>query len=154
MPPLDPKTERAIAVDLFHHVWSLLDKPQRTLEEDAAMIHAAHASLHHWMRVGEPLNFARGEWQVSRVYAVLGRAEPALWHAKRSLAICEAHGIGDFDIAFAHEAMARALAATGDAVKSREHADRARAFGEKIAEPDDREAFLKELATLPAATGS
>ena len=42
------------------------------------MLHAAHASRFHWGEVGEPVNFARGEWQISRVYAVLGRPEPAI----------------------------------------------------------------------------
>ena len=46
---------------------------------------AARASRFHWGEVGEPVNRVRGEWQCSRVYAVLGRAEPALWHARRCL---------------------------------------------------------------------
>ena len=37
------------------------------------MIHAAHASRYHWSQVGTKANLARGEWQVSRVYTVLGR---------------------------------------------------------------------------------
>ena len=47
------------------------------------MIHAAHASRYHWSQVGEPVNVAHGEWQCSHVYAALGRAEPALHHARR-----------------------------------------------------------------------
>ena len=45
------------------------------------MIHAAHASRHHWAAVGTGVNLARGEWQISRVYVTLGRGEPALFHA-------------------------------------------------------------------------
>lgn len=53
--------------------------------------------------------FARlGERQCSRAYAMLGCTEPAMWHAGRCLALCEEHGIGDVDIAFAWEAIARA----------------------------------------------
>ena len=55
----------------------------------------------------------RGEWQVSRVYAVLNRPEPALWHARRCLDLCQQHGIGDFDLAFGYEAMGRAHAIAG-----------------------------------------
>ena len=54
------------------------------------MIHAAHASRYHWGEVGDDVNLARGEWQCSRVYAVLGRGEPALWHARRCVEIAEA----------------------------------------------------------------
>ena len=55
-------------------------------------------------------NLARGEWQCSRVYAVLGRAEPALWHARRCVELDEAGAEGreDWDLAAAYEAMARA----------------------------------------------
>ena len=72
------------------------------------MLDAPHASRFHWGEVGTAVNLARGEWQVSHVYAVLNRAEPALYHARRCLAICEANAIGDFDLAYAYEAIARA----------------------------------------------
>ena len=54
------------------------------------------------------------EWQISRVYSVLERGEPALYHAKRNLEICQEHEIGDFDLAFAYEAMARAHKVLGN----------------------------------------
>ncbi len=41
-----------------------------------------HTGRYHWRRAGEPVPYARGEWQCSRVYAVLGRSEPALHHAR------------------------------------------------------------------------
>ena len=75
---VDPATERAIAVELFNHVWTLLDAEDRTALEADAMVHAAHASRWHWGRVGSPEQWAVGEWQCSRVYAVLGRGEQSL----------------------------------------------------------------------------
>ena len=54
------------------------------------MIHAAHASRYHWGEVGDDVHLARGEWQCARVYSVLGRAEPALWHARRCVELAEA----------------------------------------------------------------
>ena len=113
------------------------------------MLHAAHASRFHWGEVGEPVNFARGEWQVSRVYAVLGRSEPALFHARRCLEICRAHQIGDFDLAFAYEALARASAVAGRPDDAARYAELARQAGEQIAEQDDREIFFADLATVP-----
>jgi hypothetical protein len=139
---------RRFAVDLFNEVWRLLELPARTSAEDDRMLHAAHASRYHWGEIGEPVNFARGEWQVSRVYAVLGRAEPALHHARRSLSICEEHGIGDFDIAFAHEAIARAAAVAGDTPLRDHHLTFARSLGEQIAEDDDREIFFTDIAAV------
>ena len=91
--------ERQEAVDLFNHVWTLIELPERTPEQDDEMIHAAHASRHHWAAVGTGVNLARGEWQISRVYVTLGRGEPALFHAGRCLAYCEANAdeIADWD---------------------------------------------------------
>jgi hypothetical protein len=146
--PVDPEVERTLAVDLFNHVWTLLDKAGRTSEENDEMIHAAHASAYHWSVVGEPVNRARGEWQCSRVYAVLGRAEPALAHAQRCLDLCEEHGIGDFDIAYAYEALARAHAVGGDRGEAARYRARAEGAAAAVGEDEDRELVRQELATL------
>ncbi len=103
----EEKIHKQFAVDLFNATWELLDKPVRTKEENDQMIHSAHASRYHWGIVGAPVNLARGEWQLARVYTVLNRPEPAHYHALRSLEICLAHKIGDFDLAYAYEALAR-----------------------------------------------
>jgi hypothetical protein len=79
---------------------------------------------------------------------MLGRAEPALWHARRSLEICERHGLGDCDLAFAYEALARASALSGDRDAASAELDRARAAAAGIADADDRETFLQELGTV------
>jgi hypothetical protein len=141
--------ERQVAVDLFNHVWTLLELTPRTPQQDAEMLHAAHASCHHWMRVGAPVNAVRGEWQVSRVYAVLGRGEPALFHARRCLDLATLHGIGDWDLAYAHEAVSRAAAVAGDEDEARRSAGLARRAAEAVADPDDLEHLLEDLATLP-----
>ena len=139
---------RQLGVDLFNHVWTLLDSPERTREQDDEMLHAAHASRHHWAQTGGPEHRARGEWQLSRVYAVLGRPEPALHHARRCLELCEEHGIGDWDLAYAHEALARADGLAGNAEAAARHKRLAREAGDAIADPDDREHFDEDWATL------
>src|SRR4029079_12499619 len=112
---LDPATRRKLAADLFNHTWTLLEKQDRTAAEDDEMLHSAPAPLYHGgeVGVGEPVNLARGEWQCSRVYSVLGRAEPALWHARRCVALNEAGRHGDWDIAFSYEAIATAYLTAG-----------------------------------------
>ena len=77
-PSLDLADERRLAVDLFNHTWDLIAVPRRTAAQDDAMIHAAHASRWHWGNAGGPMEWAVGEWQCSRVYAVLGLAEASL----------------------------------------------------------------------------
>jgi uncharacterized damage-inducible protein DinB len=140
-----------LAVTAFNRVWQLMDKSDRTPAEDAEMLHLAHASRHHWGRIGEPVHLARGEWQVARVYCVLGRAEPALYHARLCLEITEANGIGDFDLAFAYEGMARVAALAGDADTSRAWLEKARGAAAAIASEEDRKIVWGDLATIDGA---
>jgi hypothetical protein len=133
------------AVDCFNLVWNLLEKKDRTKEEDDKMVHAAHASRFHWGEIGEPVHFERGEWQISRVYSVLNRPQAALYHAQRCLYICTENKIEDFDIAFAHEAMARANAAVGNKAEFEKHYKLAREAGEKIGGKEDKDYFLNDL---------
>ena len=147
--PMTPDDERRLGAALFNDTWTLLEKEDRTRDEDDAMLHMAHASAHHWRQVGKPQNLARGEWQCSRVYATLRRPEPCLHHAQRVLDICQEHGIGDFDLAFAYEALARGHAIAGEAEQARGYTEQALAAAEDITEDDDRELLLTDLETIP-----
>lgn len=148
MTEITPELHKKLGISLFNQVWDLIDKADRSEDETESMINAAHASLYHWMQVGEPVNFARGEWQVSRVYSLAGRAEPALHHAANSLRICLQNSIGDFDLAFAYEAMARAYALAGNKQKTKENVDLAMAASGSIREKEDRDYLLRELNTI------
>jgi hypothetical protein len=147
--PISPEDQRELAKNLFNGVWSFMEREDRTLEDDDTMLNAAHASRYHWSQVGTPSNIARGDWQVSRVYAVLRRPEPCLYHAQRVLDICQSNGIGDFDLAFAYEALARGQAIAGDAAAARAYTEQALAAAEDITEDDDRELLLSDLETIP-----
>jgi hypothetical protein len=145
---LGPGDERRLAASLFNRTWALLDKADRTAGEDDEMIHAAHASRHHWGVAGGPVQWARGEWQCSRVYAVLGRAEPALHHARRCLELATEHDLGPFDVGAAHEALARCYWVIGDAGKTAEHVFLAREQSASIADAEDRAILDSDLASL------
>ena len=142
---------RLLAAQLFNETWRLLEQEGRTRQDDDTMLHAAHASRYHWGQVPDatPAHLARGEWQISRVYAVLGRPESAVHHARRVLDLCQENGIGDWDLAFAYEALARAHAVAGDALAARQHTDHALAAAAGIAEDGDRALLLADLETIP-----
>jgi DNA-binding transcriptional MerR regulator len=148
---LDPALHRRLGVALFNHVWTLLEQPDRSAAQTDEMLHAAHASRFHWSRAegAEPVHLARGEWQCSRVYSVIGRGEPAVWHARRCLAILEGAGVEDWDIAAAYEALARAYAVAGDPTAAADWKARAVTALDGIADRDDREIVENDLATLP-----
>jgi hypothetical protein len=156
---LDPTQHRAEGVALFNAVWEMLDAPDRSPALDDRMVHAVHASAWHWSQAGElggDQERAIGEWQCSRVYSVLGRGEPALHHARACLAVCEESGLGDWVVAAAYEALARASAVAGDAGEAGAWLARARTATAAIADPEDREVIdgdLSALASLPILTG-
>jgi DNA-binding transcriptional MerR regulator len=144
-----PDSERQLAADLFNLVWTLLEQTGRTTEDDDRMVHAAHASRYHWGQVGGPQQLAIGEWQCARVYSVLGRAEPALHHARRCLEIATGGDVPDWLIASAHEGMARAYAVAGQresALASRAAAETALA---EVTDAEDRQVVQDDLASLP-----
>jgi hypothetical protein len=141
-----PEDERRLAASLFNRVWELMETDPRTPAENDELIHGAHASRYHWGNVGEPANLARGEWQCSRMYTVLGRPDAALWHAQRCLEICTEQSLGDWDLAYAYEALARAHALAGEATESARFVELARSV--EIAEDEDREHLDDDLKTI------
>lgn len=145
----EEECNKKFAVDLFNYVWSLLSKQERTVEEDEEMVNAAHASCFHWSKVGIPVNLQRGEWLISHVYAVLKRAEPALHHAKICLRLTEEHKFRDFDLVYAYEGMARALAVSGNKNERNKYINLAKEAGNEIKEKEDRELFFNDLKSIP-----
>lgn len=142
------KMHKKLAVDNFNNTWDLIDKKDRSKEEDRAMIHTAHASLFHWMQIGSPLEFARGEWQVSRVYSLLGMGESALYHGKASLDLCLENEIKDFDLAFGYEAVARAYKVLGDEDSKQMYLKLALKAAEDVKDKGDRDYTLSEIDTI------
>jgi hypothetical protein len=148
---ITPAHHRQLAAQLFNETWAYLEKGDRTREDDDRMLHGAHASRHHWGLVGEPVNVAVGEWQCSRVYSVLGRAEPALHHARRCLQLAEQNELSDFHVGAAHEALARAHLVAGERDEGTRHAEAARRVCERLSDKEDHDILLADLATLPLA---
>lgn len=139
---------RKQAVQNFNQTWDLIDKNDRTEADNLKMIHMAHASRYHWGEIGTPLQFARGEWQVSRVYSLLGMFESALYHGKCSLDFCLNNNIGDFDLAFGYEAVARAYMVGRNQESMKNYLQLAKKAAAQIAEKNNRDYFVSELASI------
>jgi DNA-binding transcriptional MerR regulator len=147
---LSTDEHRRLGLDLFNKTWTLLERSGRTPEADDELLHCAHASAYHWLQAGTIVNRVRSEWQCSRVYTVLGRAEPALHHARRCLELAESapKELEEFDLPFAYEAMARAHALAGDDAEARGWLERARAATAAVADEDDRAILETDLASI------
>jgi hypothetical protein len=141
--------DRQLGVDLYNHTWTLLEKENRTRADDDELLSAAHASAYHWSRAGAgPEHVARSQWQISRVNAVLGRGAAAVYHAERCLEHCTENGIGDWDLASAYEALARAHCVAGNETEYRRNLELGRAALVQIADEEDREHIAEQLDEL------
>jgi hypothetical protein len=120
-----------------------------TADDVDQMTMSAYAAAYHWSRAARrgPENDARAGWLLSRVWVVQGNGSLALQFADKVLAVCAANGLHDFDLAYGHEARARALACLGRLDEAAEERDRAAAV--PIADDEDRSIFEPDLAAEP-----
>ncbi len=149
---MTPEEHRRIGVELYNGTWELIERQDRTPDSDEEMLHRAHASAYHWLQAPHTAaNRARSHWLCSRVHAITGQPEGALHHARRCLELVEsAPGeMEDWDLAGAHEALARAHLAAGEVDEARRYVELARVETAKIAEPEDAEHIEADLDSLP-----
>ena len=146
---LDPQTQKSLASAWFNRVWELLENADRTLVDDEEMVNAAHASRYLWTSIGSAKEWAIGDWQLSRVYAVLDRAEPSVHHARRCLDLAAQVPEETWLTASAYEALSRAYHVSGDRAAAAEWKAKAIAQLDEVADPDDREIVARDIATLP-----
>jgi uncharacterized protein YndB with AHSA1/START domain len=146
----DADEHRRMAVDANNSAWDLLAR-EGTLSPDEAddLLGRAYAAAHHWRRAAGagPEHAARASWLLSRAHAVLGHGDLALHHADQSAASVDHAGLADFDLAYAHEARARALACLGRVDEAAAVLAAARAV--PIADDDDRKVLAGDLAAEP-----
>lgn len=147
----DEAAVRQVAAALFNGVWDLMEAPHRSPDDDERMVAAAHASRFHWGMVGTPRQWSHGEWLLSRAYSVVGRAEPALHHARLAEQLTVEHQLGPFELGFAYEALARARGLAGALAERDAWLERGRACARQVADARDRAWLEENLAELAAA---
>ena len=143
------KWHRWFAVQSNNRTWDLVAKPDRSPEEDREMLAGAYASAFHWAKVGTPIHAARADLALAHAHAALGQGGQSLSHAQRCLSFFEAGQGEDWDLAFAHAAMAYAASVAGDAALHAKHYAAATACGAQIVDAEDRRIFEEEFARIP-----
>jgi uncharacterized protein YndB with AHSA1/START domain len=141
---------RRLAVAANNSAWELLRRWAALSPDEADdLLGRAYAAAYHWRRAtgAGPANAVRASWLMSRVHAVLGQGELALHHADQAMAAARAAGLADFDLAYAHEARARALACLGR--RDEATSELAAAHDVPIADEDDRDVLAGDLAAEP-----
>ena len=139
---------RAEGIAAYNAAWEMIEA-ERTPDHDEELLRRAYASAYHWDRAAgaTTANAVRSLWMLSRAHLVVGVFDRALHYADRCADATVAAGLGDFDLAYAHEARARALAGLGrhdDAA-----AELAAARAVEVADADDRAIVEADLAAGP-----
>ena len=140
-----------LGIELNQMTWGLLGKKDRSPKDDKRMETFALASLHHWQGAAEftPLNAQRGHWLLARVYTVLEQEEKAQHHAEECMKITDELSLKGFDLAYAYEAMARALALAKNQNEASEYYQKANDAGQIIAGEGDKKLFFQDLKAAP-----
>jgi hypothetical protein len=139
---------RHFAAYCFNKTWDLIDKKDRTVQEDEAMIQLSQASLWHWTQRDDcsAQNLAVGYWQVSRVYALLGQAGNARKYGQLSLEFSEKEP--PFYRAYALEALARAAMVAGDRNNMLKYIREARQLADSVADPEEKKLLLADVESI------
>ena len=142
----DATLHRAQAIAANNSVWEVLDAESPDVTE---LLSRAYAASYHWARAADrtAANSARASWLLSRCHVVCGHGELALHHADECAAVVADAGLRDFDLGYAHEAQARALAALGRDAEARVELDAAQSV--EVADDDDRQIFESDLTSPP-----
>jgi hypothetical protein len=137
------------AIQTFNGAWELIDKAERTPDDDAEMLQRAFASRWHWGFVGGVQQTMTGDWQIAHCASLAGLGALAQRYAQRALEACEREGWGDWQRASMLEGMARAAAAAGDDAGHAKYYALAEEAVAAIAEDGDRNLIASQLATVP-----
>ncbi len=95
------------------------------------------------------MNEQRGQWMLSRVYAVLVKGEEALFYAEETARLTKEQDLKGFDLAYSYEALARANAAVGNKKEYAKWLEKAQKSGALILDEEDKKYFISDLESAP-----
>ena len=76
--------------------WAILDKKEVDHTDRDEAIRLTNASYYHWLKIGEPINFQRAEYMLSKVYNKFALHELALHHAERCMEMTKEQSLKRF----------------------------------------------------------
>lgn len=138
------------SVNCFNKAWELIDRTDRTPEEDEEMIRLSLASHYHWTQRDDysNTNASIALWQISRIYAVLDQANNARRYAQMCLEVSQKEDVTPFFLGYAYEALARAEAVGGNEGKMQSFLDEARNIAQEIKEASEKDMLLDDLKSI------
>jgi len=135
------------SVQCFNQAWDLIEKEDRTADEDEEMVRLTLASAWHWIQRPDckPVNKSVGYWQTSHIYAILGQASNARRYAQLCLSASQGENIPPFYLGYAYEALARAEKTAGNREKMDEYLGEAYHTAGLVKKDEDRKQLMDDL---------
>jgi hypothetical protein len=140
---------RKIAIESYSYCWGLLDRDDRSQDEDIELLTSACASRYHWSLAGGPEQWVVSDWMVSRAAAAIGEGSLSLAFALRATNAVPEFDAPDWLVASSAEGLARAYAALGSDQDRDEWLNTAESLVEAISDEEDRELIACQLASVP-----
>lgn len=144
------EAHKYFASQCFNAAWDLIEKQDRTPEEDEQMIRLNQASQWHWTQRDDysRKNASIGYWQASRIYALVGEADNARKYGFLCLEASDSDEIEPFYLGYAYEALARAESVAGNKDKMNEYLVKARQIAVQVDQAENRKWLEDDLASI------
>jgi hypothetical protein len=132
----------------FNRAWDLIEKADRTPEDERLMVALNQASIYHWLQRDDCNNqrLSVGYWQASRIQAILGNATEALRLGE--VCLTYSRDLKPFYLGYAHEALARARRLAANAKDLARHLKAAQELAARIGDKSERELLEVDLEQL------
>lgn len=134
----------------FNKAWELIDKKDRTAEEDEEMIRLSLSSTWHWTQRDDCIdqNMSIAFWQTSRIYSILGHASDAKRYAKLCFSVSQGDEIPPFFLGYAYEALARAEMVAGNQEKVEKYLKEAHHILVALTDENEKKMLGNDLGTI------
>lgn len=134
----------------FNRAWKLIEKEDRTMEEDEEMIQLSLASAWHWSQRDDQSStkLSTSLWQISRAYSILGEAENARKYGQLCLNVSMRDEVRSFYLAYAYEALARAEGIARNREKMLEYVRKSRETIERVIKDEEKKMIGDDLESI------
>jgi hypothetical protein len=141
--------DKVLASQLFNRCWELLERDERSEDDNVELLTSALTSRFHWLNAGGTEQWIIADWMVARAAGATGSPGAALRFAIRAYEAARASGSPDWLVASSAEGVARAYAVAGNVEEFTNWAALAGRLAEVIVDAENRTLIESQLADIP-----
>ena len=138
------------SADCFNRAWDLIEKKDRSPEENDNMLALSMSSFWHWTQRKDCTaeNLSVAYWQLSRIFVLLDQSFNALRYGELCLVISQDPSLPPYCLGYAYEALARAHMKLGSEEKAIAYMEQAKKVSMRMKDPETRKSLLSDLDTI------